>query len=149
MQSGVGSGRQDAGHITVQVQWMRRAELDQVLRIERASFGSPWSEEDFLCCLRQRNVIGMSAVASEGPREWVVGYVIYELRQKRLDILNLAVDDLCRRQGIGAQIVQRLIGKLTSHRRDEIDWWHLNSVSGPACTHHAGCRQKGVSNERR
>ena len=54
-------------------------------------FEFPWSEEEFIRCLRQRNCIGM--VAEHGER--VVGFMIYELHKTRLHILNFAVADGC------------------------------------------------------
>ena len=45
----------------VQIRWMIRRDMPEVLDIERLSFEFAWTEEDFLCCLRQRNCIGMVA----------------------------------------------------------------------------------------
>src|SRR5439155_698350 len=67
-------------------------------------------------CLRQRNCIGM--VAEQGEK--VVGFMIYELHKAKLHILNFAVHPGCRRLGVGAQMVQKLISKLSSHRRTRI-----------------------------
>ena len=100
-----------------QIRWMIRRDMPAVLSIEAASFEFPWSEEDFIRCLRQRNCIGMVADLNEQP----VGYMIYELHKNRLHILNFAVDELVRRQGIGAAMVQKLIGKLCYQRRNRID----------------------------
>jgi len=90
--------------------------MPDVLHTEQESFEYPWSEEDFLRCLRQRNCIGM--VAEQGER--VVGFMIYELHKNKLHILNFAVHPGYRRLGVGAQMVAKLIGKLSSHRRTRI-----------------------------
>jgi ribosomal-protein-alanine N-acetyltransferase len=95
---------------------MIRRDMNEVLDIERASFEFPWFEEDFIRCLRQRNCIGM--VAECGER--VVGFMIYELHKTRLHILNFAVAQEMRRRGIGAQMVEKLISKLSSQRRSRI-----------------------------
>jgi ribosomal-protein-alanine N-acetyltransferase len=65
---------------------------------------------------RQRNCIGM--VAEQNDR--VVGFMIYELHKSKLHVLNFAVAPGCRRAGIGAQMVAKLIAKLSSHRRSKI-----------------------------
>lgn len=52
--------------IYCQIRWMIRRDMAEVLNIEHDSFEFPWTEEDFLGCLRQRNCIGMIA---EGPDE--------------------------------------------------------------------------------
>jgi ribosomal-protein-alanine N-acetyltransferase len=90
--------------------------MPEVLQIEETSYDYPWTEEDFLRCLRQRNCIGM--VAELGEK--VVGFMIYELHKTRLHILNFAVHHAYRRQRIGAQMIQKLVGKLSSHRRTAI-----------------------------
>ncbi|MGH7129283.1 MAG: GNAT family N-acetyltransferase, partial [Planctomycetaceae bacterium] len=90
--------------------------MPEVLDIERHSFEHAWTEEDFLSCLRQRNCIGMVA---EHNHE-IVGFMIYELHKSRLRILNFAVAPQLRRRGVGMQMVQRLVDKLSQQRRSEI-----------------------------
>jgi [ribosomal protein S18]-alanine N-acetyltransferase len=99
-----------------QIRWLIRRDMDEVLTIERSSFEFPWTEEEFLCCLRQRNCIGTVA---ELDHE-IVGFMIYELHQSMLRILNFSVSPNIRRQGIGTQMVQRLVDKLSQQRRREI-----------------------------
>ncbi|MEM9352989.1 MAG: ribosomal protein S18-alanine N-acetyltransferase [Planctomycetota bacterium] len=102
--------------LRVHIRWMIRRDMPEVLGIESESFEFPWFEEDFIRCLRQRNCIGM--VAESGER--VVGFMIYELHRTRLHILNFAVAADARRDGVGSQMVDKLIGKLSSERRTRI-----------------------------
>jgi [ribosomal protein S18]-alanine N-acetyltransferase len=102
--------------VTVQIRWLIRRDMPEVLGIERASFEYAWTEEDFLCCLRQRNCIGM--VAERDGR--IVGFMIYELHKARLRLLNFAVGSGERRGRIGTQMIRRLIDKLSQQRRREI-----------------------------
>lgn len=102
--------------LQIQVRWMIRRDMPEVLEIEQASFEFPWSEEDFTECLRQRNCIGMVAEMAES----VVAFMIYELHRTRLHVLNFAVRRSHRRLGIGRQMVERLVGKLSGDRRDRI-----------------------------
>ncbi len=90
--------------------------MPDVMQTERASFEYSWTEDDFLRCLRQRNCIGM--VAERGDS--VIGFMIYELHRTRLHLLNFAVHPSARRTGIGAMMVDKLIYKLCSHRRQKI-----------------------------
>jgi ribosomal-protein-alanine N-acetyltransferase len=46
--------------------------------------------------------------------------MIYELHKSMLRILNFAVSPAVRRHGVGRQMVQRLIDKLSQQRRREI-----------------------------
>lgn len=97
----------------VHVRWMIRRDLEEVLGIETRSFEFAWTEEDFLRCLRKRNVIGM--VAEYGDR--IVGYMLYRLSKCEVTVVNFAVDPRYRRTGVGAQLATKLLGKLSSHRR--------------------------------
>ncbi len=102
--------------IAVHIRWMIRRDMTEVLKIEHESFDVNWTEEDFLGCLRQRNCIGM--VAEHDNR--VVGFMMYELHKTRLHILNFAVANSFRRLAVGAQMVEKLINKLSQQRRQEI-----------------------------
>src|SRR3954449_2940050 len=102
--------------VRVHIRWMIRRDMPEVLAIEHSSFEFPWCEEEFLRVLRQRNCIGM--VAEHGERG--VGFMIYELHKSKLKILNSCFHPEFRRQGVGHQMVAKLVGKLSSHRRTRI-----------------------------
>src|SRR5258708_30124318 len=108
--------RTEKEQVRVHIRWMIRRDMPEVLHTEQESFEFPWTEEDFLRCLRQRNCIGM--VAEQGEK--VVGFMIYELHKAKLHILNFAVLPSARRLGVGTQMVAKLISKLSSHRRTRI-----------------------------
>lgn len=100
----------------VHIRWMIERDMPEVLAIEHASFEFPWCEEAFLQELSRPNCIGM--VAEYGER--VVGFMIYELHKQKLHLMEFAVHPDFRRQGIGHQMVGKLVGKLSSHRRTQI-----------------------------
>ena len=110
------TGRAQKELVRVHIRWMIRRDMPEVLAAEQQSFEYAWTEDDFLRCLRQRNCIGM--VAEHEDR--IVGFMIYELHKNRLHVLNFAVAPAARRSGIGAQMVSKLVGKLSSHRRSKI-----------------------------
>ena len=110
------ANRKELDQVRVHIRWMIRRDMPEVLQTEQDSFEYSWTEEDFLRCLRQRNCIGM--VAEQGEK--VVGFMIYELHKAKLHILNFAVHPHSRRAGVGAQMVAKLISKLSSHRRTRI-----------------------------
>jgi len=113
---GMGRTEKETEQARVHIRWMIRRDMPEVLHIETGSFEFAWTEEDFLRCLRQRNCIGM--VAEHGEK--VVGFMIYELHKAKLHILNFAVHPQWRRHGVGAQMIAKLISKLSSHRRTRI-----------------------------
>jgi len=100
----------------VHIRWMIRRDMPEVLAIESGSFEFPWTEDDFVRCLRQRNCIGM--VAEQNER--IVGFMIYELHRNRLHVLNFAVHPKSRRQGVGGQMLNKLVGKLSPLRRNRV-----------------------------
>lgn len=102
--------------VRVHIRWMIRRDMAEVLQAERQSFEYAWTEEDFLQCLRQRNCIGMVAEHDDH----IVGFMIYELHKNRLHLLNFAVAEEYRRTGVGSQMVEKLMGKMASHRRNKI-----------------------------
>jgi ribosomal-protein-alanine N-acetyltransferase len=102
--------------VRVHIRWMIRRDMPEIIGIENSSFEFPWSEDDFVRCLRQRNCIGMVAECDDQ----VVGFMIYELHKTRLHVLNLAVHREFRRCGIGTQMAGKLISKLSHERRNRI-----------------------------
>jgi [ribosomal protein S18]-alanine N-acetyltransferase len=100
----------------IHVRWMIRRDMPEVIAIEHEAFEFPWSEEDFTRCLRQRNCIGMVAELADS----VVAFMIYELHRSRLHMLNFAVMRSHRRLGIGTQMMEKLVAKLTPDRRGRI-----------------------------
>ncbi len=100
----------------VHIRWMIRRDMPSVLEIENGSFEFPWSEEEFIRCLRQRNCIGMVAESNEE----VTGFMIYELDKNKLHLLNFAVHQKFRRSGVGRAMIEKLVSKLTNQRRSRI-----------------------------
>ncbi len=110
------ANRTEKEQVRVHIRWMIRRDMPDVLHSELESFEFPWTEEDFLRCLRQRNCIGM--VAEQGEK--VLGFMVYELYKQKLHLLNFAVHPEYRRRGVGVQMVCKLVGKLSGHRRTRI-----------------------------
>jgi len=98
------------------IRWLIRRDMQEVLDIEAANFKSPWLEDDFVRCLRQRNFIGMVAEYNEK----VIGFMIYELSKTRLHTLNFAVAPEYHRKGFGSHMVGKLKAKLSMQRRNRI-----------------------------
>ncbi len=52
--------------------------------------------------------------------ECIAGFMIYELHNTRIHILNFAVDYAFRRQRVGRQMADKLINRLSEQRRSHI-----------------------------
>lgn len=103
---------------TVRVRWMIKRDFAEVLWIEQATFRYPWTEQDFCNTLSQRQCIAQVAETPDGA---VIGYSVYELDRKRFKLLNLAVAPGYQRSGVGKQLIEKLIGKLSHQNRQSID----------------------------
>ncbi len=102
--------------LLVHIRWMIRRDMPEVLAIENECFEFPWCKEDFVRWLRPRNCIPIVAEASER----ILGFMVYEWHQYRLQVINFAVDKRFRRRSIGTQMVKELISKLSNDRRSHI-----------------------------
>lgn len=102
--------------ITPHIRWAIRRDLDEMLQIENECFSNPWTEEEWIDGLRQRNNIGMIAE----HHEHVVGSMIYCLHRDRIHVLNFAVRKDHQRHGIGTAMINRLKSKLSAQRRTRI-----------------------------
>jgi [ribosomal protein S18]-alanine N-acetyltransferase len=102
--------------VRVHIRWMIRRDMPEVLATEKECFEYPWSEDDFVNCLRQRNCIGMVAECDDR----VVGFMIYELHKARIHVLNFVVAKDFQRLGVGSQMIAKLTGKLSPQRRSRI-----------------------------
>lgn len=98
------------------LRWMIRRDMPEVLAIEAEAFEHAWDDDDFIKCLRNRNVIGM--VAEHDER--IIGYMIYSLWKHKLEVINFAVAEKWRRRGVGRAMMAKLASKLSHDRRGRI-----------------------------
>lgn len=101
-----------------QIRWLIRRDMPEVMEIENRCYQFPWTEDNFLTCLRERNVIG---VVYESPQNLIHGFMIYELHKSMLKLLNFAVAPEVHGTGVGKAMVDRLFDKLSQQRRNAIE----------------------------
>ena len=94
---------------------MQHTDLDEVLSIERESYGFPWSSRVFRDCLR----VGYSCwVLETGGVVNAFGILQLAVRESRL--LNLCVRRGLHRRGLGRRLLTHLIGVARSYRSDAV-----------------------------
>ena len=98
------------------LRWMIRRDLPSVMDIEAQSFEYPWTEGEFLACSKVANNISMVAEVNED----VVGYMVYKIHKKKIELLSFAVHPKYRQSGVGRSLIGRLISKLDVGRRSKI-----------------------------
>lgn len=101
----------------MRVRWMIRRDMPSILRIENSSFEYPWTEEDFLSCLRTRSCVGIVAEDIDGS---IAGFAIYDLEKSKVRVLSLAIAAERRRDGVGRAIVEKVIYKSVASGRNGV-----------------------------
>ena len=89
----------------IEYQLMTNDHTEQVAALEKACFSMPWSENAIISELT--NPLSLWLVALDG--ENVVGYVGSQSVMGEADMMNIAVHNAYRRQGIAMELVSRLV----------------------------------------
>ncbi len=95
---------------------MISSDLDEIMAIENASFSYPWSCQFFLQELKVPCARSLLAVLEEKT----VGYIIYWLLPTEVDIHNLAVGPVYRRQGVGKALLRAVIEEAKEHGSERV-----------------------------
>jgi [ribosomal protein S18]-alanine N-acetyltransferase len=82
------------------------SDLPQVIAIERRAFPTPWSLAMFVLELSKPSGICLAALVDER----LVGYLVCSRYDIVWHVMNIAVDDRLRRQGIASAMLDRLFG---------------------------------------
>jgi len=85
---------------------MQRADLEQILVIERASFSSPWPRSAFELAIAAPDLLSVVVCADA-----VLGYVIGCPDVNDLLIANIAVHPRARRDGLGRRLIDEAIDR--------------------------------------
>src|SRR5213592_2748204 len=80
------------------------ADLPQVIAIERRAFPTPWSLAMFVLELSKPSGICLAAVRDER----IVGYLVCSRYDTVWHVMNIAVDEPLRREGIATALLERL-----------------------------------------
>lgn len=92
----------------ITVRPMAEKDLDAVLAIETASFSHPWTKRHFLDELESRHGFPFVAVCASGE---VAGYLCLKVVLDEGEILDVAVDKVFRRRGVGRLLVTHVLEK--------------------------------------
>src|SRR5205085_11494652 len=105
-----GDPRTSAGDVTASLRPAAEGDLAEIVRIERASFADPWSEESF-----RRLIGGHSAifqVIGYQPDDAVGGYVIAFAVGQDAELLNIADHPEQRGKGLAGQMLDAVLMEL-------------------------------------
>lgn len=93
-----------------------KKDIPVVARLERELYPQPWSEKDFEEILAQEPFWFWVAKKENE----IVGYLVCQVVGEEAELHNIAVAKAHQRQGIGKQLLQKLIGDLKQKNISEI-----------------------------
>ncbi|MBI5043296.1 MAG: ribosomal protein S18-alanine N-acetyltransferase [Nitrospirae bacterium] len=96
--------QEDIDLSSITIEYMKKEDIDEVLKIEHASFSTPWSREMFFCELTDHPFSYLYVAKDEKKK--ILGYICYWLVFDEMNILNLAVDERYRQSGIGSSLLR-------------------------------------------
>jgi ribosomal-protein-alanine N-acetyltransferase len=92
----------------LEIRHLAYADLPQVIAIERRAFTTPWSLAMFV--LELSKATGVCLAALRGER--LVGYLVCSRYDTVWHVMNVAVDDRLRREGIATALIEDLFATL-------------------------------------
>ena len=96
----------------IEIDRMKESHVAAVAELEKQNFSEPWSENSVRGELT--NQLALWLVAMDG--ETVVGYVGSQTVLQEADMMNIAVAETHRRQGIARLLVEELICQLDAYQ---------------------------------
>ncbi len=91
--------------MTFALRRLELSDLDQIERIEKASYPTPWSRSMFASELAKQSSRSIAAVAPDGT---LAGYLVLSRYVDAWHVMNVAVDPAHRRQGVASAMLRRL-----------------------------------------
>jgi ribosomal-protein-alanine N-acetyltransferase len=87
------------------------ADLPQVIAIERRAFTTPWSLAMFVLELSKQTSVCLGAVDESDPAHRLLGYLICSRYDTIWHLMNVAVDPVHRRGGVGSGLLDAMIDR--------------------------------------
>ena len=88
----------------LEIRRLAYADLPQVIAIERRAFPTPWSLAMFVLELSKPSGISLAALIDDA----LVGYLVCSRYDSIWHVMNVAVDDGLRRQGLATSMLEQL-----------------------------------------
>ena len=98
--------------MTPEIRRLTYADLPQVIAIERRAFPAPWSLAMFVLELSKPSGICLAA----HDNERLVGYLVCSRYDTVWHVMNVAVDPVLQRKGIGSAMLTELLGEVGDDR---------------------------------
>ncbi len=124
----------------LEIRRLSYADLPQVIAIERRAFPTPWSLAMFVLELSKPSGICLAALR----KGRMVGYMICSRYESVWHIMNIAVDDRLRRQGIASALLEQLFERADRPGEQYTLEVRMSNVAAIALYERFGFRHAGV-----
>ena len=124
----------------LEIRRLSYADLPQVIAIERRAFPTPWSLAMFVLELSKPSGICLAALR-DGR---IVGYLVCSRYDKVWHLMNVAVDDRLRRQGIASALLEQLFEQADRPGEQYTLEVRLSNAAAMALYEQYGFRSAGV-----
>ena len=120
-----------------------RDDLPAILSIEKDTFEYPWTVQDFEFCM-SLDRCGCLVAERDGD---VVGYLVYEKRNRTARLLTIAVLDSERRSGVGSALLRELAALVGSSRSEIVVVVRERNVVAQVFLRSVGFRAKWIKRQ--
>ena len=124
----------------VHIRRLAYADLPQVIGIERRAFPTPWSLAMFVLELSKPAGVCLAAVDDD---EELTGYLVCSRFEDAWHLMNIAVDPLGRRRGIGTVLLAELLEQVGPEARLTLEV-RTSNAAAIALYERFGFRSAGV-----
>jgi ribosomal-protein-alanine N-acetyltransferase len=100
----------------IEIRRLALADLEQIDRIERESYPTPWSRSMFAGELAKSSSITLGAVEAQSA-DRLIGYLVVSRYVDAWHIMNVAVDPRHRRRGIATRLLDALFAMTADDSR--------------------------------
>lgn len=102
--------------IPLDIRWLIRRDVPEIIAIDRMSFTNPVSAEDIAAQMRATSMIWLVAVHDDR----IVGYIAYSLLKHQFAVDRLAVAPAFRRRGVASALVRKITRKMNDGLRSKV-----------------------------
>ena len=128
--------------MSVSLRRLELGDLDEIERIERASYPTPWSRAMFASELAKPSSVSLGAVDDAGA---LVGYLVLSRYVDAWHVMNVAVAPERRREGIASALLRQLLDQTRGDaKRGYTLEVRVSNVGAISLYERFGFRPKGV-----
>jgi len=128
--------------VSVSLRRLELGDLDEIERIERASYPTPWSRAMFASELAKPSSVSLGAIDDVGA---LVGYLVLSRYVDAWHVMNVAVAPERRREGIASALLRQLLDQTRGDaKRGYTLEVRVSNVGAISLYERFGFRPKGV-----